>query len=132
MAHLTGQSRDQLVLFAKRLDEAVGKENPVRVMDCFVERLDLAELGFSNVVAEEMGRPSYAPGDMLKLYVYGYMNRVRSSRGLEREAGRNVEVMWLIGGFDAGVQDHCGFPQGSSAGDCGGLPQVHPMVPGAV
>ena len=69
MAHLTGQSRDQLVLFAKRLDEAVGKENPVRVIDCFVERLDLAELGFSNVVAEEMGRPSYAPGDMLKLYV---------------------------------------------------------------
>jgi transposase len=99
MAHLTGQSRDQLVLFAKRLDEAVGKENPVRVIDCFVERLDLAELGFSNVVAEEMGRPSYAPGDMLKLYVYGYMNRVRSSRGLEREAGRNVEVMWLIGGL---------------------------------
>lgn len=99
MAHLMGRSRDQLTLFATRLDEAVGAESPVRVIDDFVETLDLAELGFSNVVPEEMGRPSYAPGDMLKLYVYGYMNRVRSSRGLEREAGRNVEVMWLICGL---------------------------------
>jgi transposase len=99
MAHLTGQSRDQLTLFATTLDEAVSADHPVRVIDAFVESLDLAGLGFSRVEAEEMGRPSYAPGDLLRLYVYGYLNRVRSSRALEREANRNVEVMWLLHGL---------------------------------
>jgi len=99
MAHLTGQSRDQLSLFPTTLNEAVSADHPVRVIDGFVDSLDLAGMGFSRVVAEEMGRPPYAPGDLLKLYVYGYMNRVRSSRGLEREATRNVEVMWLIHGL---------------------------------
>lgn len=99
MAHVTGQSRDQLALFPRTLNEAVSASHPVRVVDAFVDSLDLAGLGFSKVEAEEMGRPPYAPGDLLKLYVYGYLNRVRSSRGLEREAQRNVEVMWLIHGL---------------------------------
>jgi transposase len=99
MAHVTGRSRDQLVLFPTTLNEALSGDHPVRVIDAFVDSLDLAGLGFSRVKAEEMGRPPYAPGDLLKLYVYGYVNRVRSSRGLEREAGRNVEVMWLVGGL---------------------------------
>ncbi|MBV9531770.1 MAG: IS1182 family transposase [Bradyrhizobium sp.] len=99
MAHLAGQSRDQLSLFPTTLNEAVSADHPIRVIDAFVDGLDLAGMGFSKVVAEEMGRPPYAPGDLLKLYVYGYMNRVRSSRGLEREAERNVEVMWLIHGL---------------------------------
>src|SRR6266851_4854692 len=96
MAHVTGRSRDQLALFPTTLNEAVSCDHPVRVIDAFVDSLDLAAMGFSRVAAEEMGRPPYAPGDLLKLYVYGYVNRVRSSRGLEREAKRNVEVMWLV------------------------------------
>lgn len=99
MAHMTGQSRDQLTLIPTTLDEAIGVEHPVRVIDAFVNSLDLAGMGFSKVQAEEMGRPPYAPGDLLKLYLYGYVNRVRSSRGLEREATRNVEVMWLVHGL---------------------------------
>src|SRR5215470_803620 len=99
MAHVTGQSRDQLALFPTTLNEAVSADHPVRVIDGFIDSLDLAGMGFSKVKAEEMGRPPYAPGDLLKLYVYGYVNRVRSSRGLEREARRNVEVMWLVHGL---------------------------------
>jgi len=68
----------------------------VRVIDAFVDTLDLAVLGFSRVEAEEMGRPPYAPGDLLKLYIYGYLHRVRASRRLEAETHRNVQVMWLI------------------------------------
>jgi Transposase domain (DUF772) len=75
-----------------RLDR---RGQPVRVIDVFVEELDLAELGFSGVDPEATGRPSYHPSVLLKLYIYGYLNRVQSSRRLEREAGRNVEVMWL-------------------------------------
>jgi transposase len=99
MAHMTGQSRDQLVLIPTTLNEAIGVDHPVRVIDAFVDSLDLAGMEFSKVQAEVMGRPPYTPGDLLKLYVYGYVNRVRSSRGLEREARRNVEVMWLIHGL---------------------------------
>ncbi len=96
MAHVGGQSRYQSTLFPEVLDDLVGVDDPVRVIDAFVDRLDLAELGFSKVVAEEMGRPPYAPGDLLKLYVYGYLHRVRSSRRLEAETHRNIQVMWLI------------------------------------
>jgi transposase len=78
------------------LDEVIAADHQVRVIDAFVETLDLARLGFSKVEAEATGRPPYAPGDLLKLYLYGYLNQVRSSRRLEREARRNVEVMWLI------------------------------------
>jgi transposase len=96
MAHVSGQSRYQTTLFPEVLDEVVGASDPVRVIDAFVEALDLAALKFSKVAAEETGRPPYAPGDLLKLYVYGYLHRVRSSRRLQAEAERNVQVMWLI------------------------------------
>src|SRR6202022_2969652 len=96
MAHVTGQSRYQSTLFPEVLDEVVSDEDPVRVIDAFVDTLDLTALGFSKVEAEGMGRPPYAPGDILKLYVYGYLHRVRSSRRLEAETQRNVQVMWLI------------------------------------
>jgi transposase len=99
MVHVTGRSRDQLALIPTTLNEAVSADHPVRVIDGFVDSLDLKQMGFSGVVAEEMGRPSYAPGDLLKLYIYGYVNRVRSSRALEREARRNVEMMWLVHGL---------------------------------
>jgi transposase len=96
MAHVTGQSRYQSTLFPEVLDEVVGRDDPVRVIDAFVEGLDLEELGFCKVAAEEMGRPPYAPGDLLKLYIYGYLHRVRASRRLEAETRRNVQVMWLL------------------------------------
>src|SRR6516165_4482887 len=96
MAHITGQSRYQATLFPEVPDDLVGRDHPVRVIDAFVDSLDLAQLGFSKVEAEATGRPPYAPSHLLKLYVYGIENQVRSSRRLEREAQRNLEVLWLI------------------------------------
>ena len=92
-----GVSRDQATLLPECLDDFVGEDNPVRVVDVFVDELDLRELGFERVAPRSTGRPSYHPSVLLKLYIYGYLNRIQSSRRLEREAGRNVEVMWLTG-----------------------------------
>ena len=92
-----GEDRRQGVLLPEFLDDYVSEENPVRVIDVFVEALDLGALGFEGVVAEATGRPAYHPGLLLKIYVYGYINQVASSRRLEREAQRNVELMWLTG-----------------------------------
>ena len=92
-----GTDRGQSALFPECLEDWIGEDNPVRVIDVFAAELDLAELGFSGVDPEVTGRPSYHPSVLLKLYIYGYLNRVQSSRRLEREAGRNVEVMWLTG-----------------------------------
>ena len=96
MGFVQGVHRDQVVMFPESLDEYIADDNPVRFIDAFVDSLDLQALGFERAVPEERGRPPYHPGDLLKLYVYGYLNRVRSSRRLEREAQRNVEVMWLL------------------------------------
>jgi len=96
MGHVAGECRYQTTLFPEVLDDLVAADHPVRVIDAFVDTLDLGGLGFSRVEAEATGRPPYLPGDLLKLYVYGYLNQVRSSRRLEREAQRNVEVLWLI------------------------------------
>ena len=98
-----GVSRDQSTLFPESLDDFVDTDNAVRVVDAFVEELDLGGLGFARVAAKATGRPSYHPTVLLKLYIYGYVNRVQSSRRLEREAARNVEVMWLTGRL---VPDH--------------------------
>lgn len=96
MGHIVGESRDQRQLLAPSLEELVAADHPVRVIDAFVATLDLRSLGFDKVVACATGRPPYEPGDLLKLYVYGYCNQMRSSRRLEREAARNIEVHWLI------------------------------------
>jgi len=98
-----GVDRGQSTLFPESLEDWIGEDNPVRVIDVFVDELDLGELGFNGVDPEATGRPSYHPSVLLKLYIYGYLNRVQSSRRLEREAGRNVEVMWLTGRL---VPDH--------------------------
>jgi len=90
-----GEDRRQGVLLPEYLDDYVSEENPVRVIDVFVDELDLGALGFAGVVPEATGRPAYHPGVMLKIYVYGYINQIASSRRLEREAQRNVEMMWL-------------------------------------
>ena len=89
--------RGQCTLLPECLDDFIDESNPVRVIDVFVDALDLAELSFEGVEPAATGRPSYYPSVLLKLYIYGYLNRVQSSRRLEREAGRNVEVMWLLG-----------------------------------
>src|SRR6201997_320748 len=92
-----GIDRGQATLFPECLADWIDENNPVRVIDAFVDKLDLSRLGFEGVAPEATGRPSYHPAVLLKLYIYGYLNRVQSSRRLEREAGRNVEVMWLTG-----------------------------------
>ena len=92
-----GEDRRQGVLLPEFLDDYVSEENPVRVIDVFVEELDLGALGFEGVVPEATGRPAYHPSLLLKIYVYGYINQIALSRGLEREAQRNVELMWLTG-----------------------------------
>lgn len=98
-----GTDRQQNTLFPECLEDWICEDNPVRVIDVFVGELDLADLRFNGVDPEVTGRPSYHPSVLLKLYIYGYLNRVQSSRRLEREAGRNVEVMWLTGRL---VPDH--------------------------
>src|SRR5450631_2451821 len=100
---VVGADRGQSTLLPECLDDWIDEENPVRVIDVFVDELNLAELGFDGVGPAAAGRPSYHPAVLLKLYIYGYLNRVKSSRRLEREAGRNVEVMWLLGRL---VPDH--------------------------
>ena len=100
---IEGTDRGQSTLFPECLQDWVDENNPVQAIDAFVDELDLAELGFDGVAPEVTGRPSYHPSILLKLYIYGYLNRVQSSRRLEREAGRNVEVMWLTGRL---VPDH--------------------------
>jgi len=92
-----GQSRTQGALLPESLDDFVAEANPVRVIDVLVEELDLRKLGFAGVDRAATGRPAYHPGAMLKLYIYGYLNRIQSSRRLEREAQRNLELMWLLG-----------------------------------
>jgi len=92
-----GADRQQVTLLPECLDDWVDESNPVRAVDVFVDALELRDLGFDGVDPAATGRPAYHPSPMLKLYIYGYLNRVQSSRRLEREAGRNLEVMWLTG-----------------------------------
>ena len=96
MPHIAGHNRSQALLLPESVDDYVGPENPVRFIDAFVDGLDLAAAGFVRVAPQVTGRPGYAPKDLLKLYVYGYLNRVRSSRRLEAETHRNIEVIWLL------------------------------------
>ena len=97
MRHRTGQNRQQFGLFATPLDDLIAPDNMVRVVDAFVDAINLAQLGFVHVRAHRRGAPPYHPGLLLKIYIYGYLNRVRSSRRLELECGRNIELMWLTG-----------------------------------
>jgi transposase len=92
---IKGESRSQTTLFPEALDEYITEENPIRLVDVFVDHLDLSSLGFKTESAQT-GRPGYHPATLLKLFIYGYLNRIQSSRRLEREAGRNVELMWLL------------------------------------
>ena len=96
MSHIRGADRSEALLFPQALDDYITEDNPTRFIEAFVVSLDLVGLGFTRATPATTGRPGYDPADLLKLYIYGYLNRIRSSRMLEREAGRNVEVMWLL------------------------------------
>jgi len=92
---IEGENRTQSTLFPETVDDYVADTNPVRVVDVFVDEIDLGKLGFDGVDPAATGRPAYHPAILLKIYVYGYLNRIQSSRRLEKEAQRNVELMWL-------------------------------------
>ena len=94
MEYQQGQDREQLSLYTTCLDDMIPQDNSVRLIDQFVNLLDLSEMGFQTIASQ--GRPPYDPADLLKLFIYGYMNQMRSSRRLEKEAYRNIEVIWLI------------------------------------
>ena len=96
MEFIHGENREQSIIFPERIDEYVGENSPVRVIDVFVNNLDLTTLNFNRTNPKETGRPPYSPYDLLKLYIYGYMNRIRSSRRLETESKRNLELIWLL------------------------------------
>jgi len=97
MKYITGESRNQIVFLPDCIEDYVGKDNPVRVVDAFVNQLDMDGLGFKRSKPNDTGRPPYDPRDLLKLYIYGYFNKIRSSRKLMQECTRNLEVMYLIG-----------------------------------
>ena len=97
MAHQSGTDRHQVFFFS--LDEQISTDHPVRAIDAFVDSLDLSALGFQKTKAKRTGSPPFHPGDLLKLYIYGYLNKIRSSRGLARECERNVELWWLLKGL---------------------------------
>src|SRR6187200_679141 len=111
-----GQDRQQVTLLPECLDDFIGEDNPVRVVDAFVAELDLGELGFDGVRPADTGRPSYHPAVLLKIYIYGYLNRVQSSRRLEHECQRNVELMWLTGRLAPDFKTIADFRHDNGAG----------------
>ena len=94
---IEGANRSQCLLLPEILDDYIAENNPVRVIEAYIEALDLRELGFKGIEPKNTGRPAYHPSVLLTIYIYGYLNRIHSSRRLERETQRNVELMWLIG-----------------------------------
>lgn len=113
---IEGADRRQVTLMPECLDDYVGEDNPVRIVDAFVNELDLQTLGFDGADPATTGRPSYHPAVLLKLYIYGYLNRIQSSRRLEREAQRNVELMWLTGRLAPDFKTIADFRRSNGAG----------------
>ena len=113
---IVGEDRQQVTLLPECLDDFVGEDNTVRVVDAFIGELDMAALGFEGATPAATGRPSYHPTVMLKVYLYGYLNRIQSSRRLERECQRNVELMWLTGRLAPDFKTIADFRRDNSAG----------------
>ena len=116
MGFQNGIDREQTILFPVSLEEMIPKEHPVRIIDLFIQTLDLQKLGFISSVPAAEGRPAYDPKDLLKLYLYGYLNRIRTSRLLERECLRNMEVMWLLKGLKPCFRTIAGFRSANPEG----------------
>src|SRR5271170_1309518 len=113
---VVGDDRSQGTLFPERLDDYLAADNPVRAIDALVDELDLACLGFGGVEPEATGRPAYHPSTLLKIYVYGYLNRVQSSRRLERECQRNIELLWLTGRLAPDFKTRADFRRDNGTG----------------
>src|SRR2546428_12061492 len=130
MAFIQGEGRSQGTLFPVTLDELIPEDHVCRVIDAFVGRLDVAGLGFERAEAAETGRPGYDPRDLLKLYLYGYLQQIRSSRRLELECQRNVELMWLLGRLCPDHKSIAEFRRGHSGAGTGagggGVPVSRP------
>jgi transposase len=126
-----GEDRRQSLLLPESLDDYVTEDNPVRVVEVFIDELDLGALGFEGVQPAATGRPAYHPSTLLKIYLYGYLNRVQSSRRLEREAQRNIELMWLTGRLAPDFKTIANFRRDNGPGHPGGLRAVRGAVPSA-
>jgi len=114
MGYVQSEGRTQATLFPVTLEELIPDDHVCRVIDAFVDRLDMAGLGFERAEAAETGRPGYDPRDLLKLYLYGYLQQIRSSRRLESECRRNIELMWFAGTASARPQDDWRVPAHTS------------------
>jgi transposase len=133
MGFVQGEGRTQGSLFPVTLEELIPNDHVCRVMDAFVERMDMAELGFERAEAAETGGPGYDPRDLLKLYLYGYLQQIRCSRRLEAECRRNVELMWLLREAGAGSQDDRRVPADAWGSGGRGRRGVDPVcAPGGV
>ena len=128
---IDGEDRLQQTLLPHSLEDYVSEENPVRVIEVFIDELDLAALGFTGMTPAATGRPAYHPSTLLKIYLYGYLNCVQSSRRLEREAQRNIELMWLNRAAGTRLQDDRRLSQGQRRSDPGGVFPVCGVVPRA-
>jgi transposase len=117
---IDGEDRMQQALLPHSLEDYVSEENPVRVIEVFIDELDLTALGFSGMTPAATGRPAYHPSTLLKIYLYGYLNRVQSSRRLEREAQRNIELMWLTGRLAPDFKTIADFRKDNGAARCAG------------
>ena len=131
MNHQRGLDRTQTLMFPERLEDYIGAENPVRFVDAFVASLELHALGFSKAQVANTGRPPYDPAALLKLYLYGYLHRIRSSRLLEAECHRNVEVIWLLGKLAPDFKTIADFRKDNLQAVAGGGTAVHGAVPQA-
>ena len=126
-----GEDRLQSLLLPETLDDYVTEDNPVRVVEVFIEELDLGALGFEGGHPAATGRPAYHPSTLLKIYLYGYLNRIQSSRRLEREAQRNIELMWLTGRLSPDFKTIANFRRDNGPGHQSGVRSVHRALPPA-
>src|SRR5215469_2333615 len=126
---IEGEARTQSLLFPERLDDWIEEDSPVRVIDAFVDELDIKELGFEGAVPADTGRPGYHPSTLLKIYIYGYLNRIQSSRRLEREAQRNVELVWLTGRLMPDFRTIADFRKDNGFGHSQSLRALHRAMP---
>jgi transposase-like protein DUF772 len=131
MSYIPGEDCGQAALLPAVIEDYGAADAPVRVIDAFVDGLDVRGLRFGRSVPAATGRPPYDPRDLLKLYLYGYLNEVRSSRRLERECSRNIEVMWLLRRLAPDFND-CGLSPRQRRSDCGGVPSVCFVLSGSV
>ena len=128
---IEGECRTQTTLLPESIDDYITDTNPVRIVDVFVDELDLGKLGFEGIEPAATGRPAYHPAILLKIYIYGYLNRIQSSRRLEKEAQRNVELMWLTERLTPDFKTIARFRQRERQSNTKRVPSVYRVMPKA-